>query len=105
MRKDKEAEEILKNDKVLSKSTEFELAFSYSVIKMKKMGILYTPLIQCHNFEESHLISITEKDLISLDKYLNNKIEVQLKINKIGFIEMDKTNIYKLVEIEKTENN
>ena len=100
-----EAKEIIETDSILSQSNEFGLAYGYSLIKMKELGILYSPLIQCHNFEESHLISISERDLLLLDNYLNQKIEIELEIEKIGYFEMDKTNIYKLVEINQLENN
>jgi hypothetical protein len=103
--KDNEANEIIKADSILSKSNQFGIAHGYMVVKMKELGILFSPLIQCHDFGDSHLISISEKDLVLLDEYLDNKIEIELKIEKIGHIEMNKINVYKLNKINKPVNS
>lgn len=98
--KEKEAKEVLKSDSLLAKEPEMGLGFMYMFVKMKQLGILYRPLIQFHKMSGC-LISITEQELVALDKYINNKVEVKLKIKKIGAIEMDHIQVYRLVKIYK----
>ncbi len=96
---EEEAEAIVASDRILSATNEFGIAYSYMMVKMSQLDILFKPLIQCHQFHESHIITITEKQLSSLEKYLNNRVEVELIIEKIGEIEMDKTSVYQLKRI------
>lgn len=103
--KEHKANEILKSDSTLSKTNQFGIGISYMMAKMKELNILYLPLIQSSNLHDSHLISISEKELILLNEYLGKKIEIELEIEKIGYIEMDETNIYKLRRINQPENN
>jgi len=94
-----EAEKIIRSDEELSKLDDFDLSVGYSLVKMEELGILYDPLILCNEHSPAHIISLSESDLKALDPYLNQRKEVQLTIQKIGFLEMDSTTVYKLIEI------
>jgi len=96
---DKEAAQILEGDSLLSQFNSFGIAYAYMVVKLEQLGILYKPLIQCHSLGETHLIVVSNQDLIALEQYLNKPIEVELRIVKMGYFEMDETTIYQLVEI------
>ena len=84
----------------LSEVPRIELNSAYLLIKMYQHDMLFKPLIRCNKYE-SYLISITEEQLHELEPYVNKQIELELHINKIGYMERHKTKLYRLIGFEK----
>ncbi|MEO0726070.1 MAG: hypothetical protein AAFZ63_16120 [Bacteroidota bacterium] len=91
-----DARELLESDSTLADANMFGLGYGYMIAKMKELDILFQPLIQCEGYGESYLISLTEEELIALEDYLNKGREVGLVIERIGVMEMDQTDVFKL---------
>lgn len=88
---------ILESEEELRNTNEFGLGALYILTKMYENDILFKPMIQCHQFHESHLISLSEDQLTQLEPFLNSK-EVEVTLLKIEKIEMDRITLYKLVD-------
>ncbi|MCB0538629.1 MAG: hypothetical protein H6571_17955 [Lewinellaceae bacterium] len=98
------ANELVRKDSSVLQIRSFEGSYYYIMAKMNNLNILFKPLLQCDYFDRSegfHLLSSTEKQLTSLEKSMAKNKPLKVKIVKIDYWEMDKTHVYKLLEILK----
>lgn len=93
--KENEAKKVLKKDKFLSKKEPFELAYMYTLIRYKEMGVLYQPCFQIHDKSEVRkLIFCTEEQLKTIKE--KGRREVEVECTYIGKLNMDNVEVYKL---------
>ncbi len=97
--KNKEADDLLESDSTLSKMNAFGISMLYMMKKMQDLDILFLPLIQCSNSDL--LISCDLEQLTELEDYLNSDKEVQLTCVYITSIPLDRTEIVKLIKIDR----
>jgi len=96
--KTKEAEDLLKKDKSLSKVDNFTLSYRFMLLKMKELGILYKPLIQIDDeTAQGIVISCTREQL---EQLLANESEVELTAEYVGELLVDNVKAYRLISFQ-----
>jgi len=90
------ANNILATDTLLAKEDAFSLAYMYSLVKMKQLGVLYKPCVQVNDNLANKLIFCTEVQREDLIK--DQKREFTLNCKYIGSLIIDQTKVYQLID-------